>query len=82
MDHVDAPRISMCTRCEKELTGRMVQAFNRGGYKVDLEYCLYHIFEWIDERLEKGLCISCDSMNIDKHDRGCTNENKAYNVEG
>jgi uncharacterized membrane protein len=34
-------RISICARCEKELTGALVQAFAR-FYKVDLEYCDKH----------------------------------------
>ena len=35
-------RILICTRCEKELTEALTQAFNRGGYKVDIEYCEEH----------------------------------------
>ena len=35
-------RIVICPRCEKELTGSLTQAFNKGGFKVDLEYCEEH----------------------------------------
>ena len=37
-------RITICARCEKELTGALTQAFNRGGFKVDLEYCDKHVY--------------------------------------
>lgn len=35
-------RVLICPRCEGKLTGVLTQAFNKGGYKVDLEYCEQH----------------------------------------
>ncbi|KKN13486.1 hypothetical protein LCGC14_1005800 [marine sediment metagenome] len=35
-------RVTICARCEKEDTGALSQAFVRGGFKVDLEYCSAH----------------------------------------
>jgi len=42
MNDADAPRINICPRCEGILTVALTQAFNRGGYKVDMEYCVNH----------------------------------------
>lgn len=39
---MDEKRVTICARCEKQLTGALVQAFNKGGYKVDLTYCEEH----------------------------------------
>lgn len=35
-------RVNICPRCEGILTVALTQAFNRGGYKVDMEYCGKH----------------------------------------
>lgn len=37
----DEKRVTICTRCEKELTGALAQAFAI-EFKVDLEYCDEH----------------------------------------
>ncbi len=42
MKNVSVLRVNICPRCEKILIGALTQAFNRGGYKVDLEYCDSH----------------------------------------
>jgi len=68
--HEDA-RVSICARCERLDTVALMSAFEIGGYKVDLEYCLPHIHEWIDERNTRGLCLQCDGVKT--HDRGCPN---------
>ena len=42
MTDANVPRVNICPRCEKELTGKLTYAFTHGGYKVDLEYCNEH----------------------------------------
>lgn len=37
-----AERISICMRCEKELTGGTSIAFNKAGYMIDYKYCDIH----------------------------------------
>ena len=66
-------RISICARCEKELTGALVHAFGT-TYKVDLEYCGTHRVQYMNERRVKGLCLSCDHVKVGQHDRGCSND--------